>query len=133
MAVRESGESVVFLHRVERGAADRSYGIHVARLAGIPRAVVDRANEILGNIERDEFGRDGLPRRARRRGRGSRPLQPSLFGEAEPSARSGREASDGAAEVVDELRAQETDRLTPIEALNLISAWRRKLRPEEES
>jgi DNA mismatch repair protein MutS len=133
MAVRESGETVAFLHRVERGAADRSYGIHVARLAGVPRQVVDRANEILANIESDEFGRDGLPRRARRRGRGGRPLQPSLFGEPQPKEGSEREASDPGAEILDELREQETDRLTPIDALNLISAWRRRLHPDRES
>ncbi len=61
MAVRERGEQVVFLHRVEDGAADRSYGIHVARLAGIPSRVVERAREILDNLERDEYGKDGLP------------------------------------------------------------------------
>ncbi len=82
MAVRESDGSVVFLHRVERGAADRSYGLHVARLAGVPRSVVDRAQEILANIERDEFGGDGLPRLARgARPRGQRreALQRGLF------------------------------------------------------
>jgi len=56
---------VVFTHRVEAGASDRSYGIHVARLAGIPRGVIDRAKEILGNLESDAYGRDGLPRLSR--------------------------------------------------------------------
>ncbi|HZN55065.1 MAG TPA: DNA mismatch repair protein MutS, partial [Candidatus Polarisedimenticolaceae bacterium] len=69
MAVKEWGERVIFTHRVEPGAADRSYGIHVARLAGMPRSVIERAREILVNLERDEYGGDGQPRRARRRGR----------------------------------------------------------------
>ena len=69
MAVKEWGDRVVFTHRVEAGAADRSYGIHVARLAGMPRGVIERASEILVNLERDEYGGDGLPRRARRRSR----------------------------------------------------------------
>ena len=66
MAVHERGDQVVFLHRVEQGAADRSYGIHVARLAGVPAPVVARAGEILLNLERDEFGGDGC-----RAGRGA--------------------------------------------------------------
>jgi DNA mismatch repair protein MutS len=134
MAVRESGESVVFLHRVERGAADRSYGIHVARLAGIPRPVVERANEILENIERDEFGRDGLPRRARRRGGGTgRQRQGVLFGDGPVAETAGRERSDAARAVLDELRRQQPDSLTPLEALNLVSSWCARLRGDRGS
>ena len=51
VAVRETGETVVFLHRLEPGGTDRSYGIHVAQLAGLPDAVVRRAREILGTLE----------------------------------------------------------------------------------
>jgi DNA mismatch repair protein MutS len=123
MSVREDGDGVVFLHRVEKGASDRSYGIHVARLAGVPAAVVARAQEILGNIEKDEFGRDGLPRRAR----GALPrnrAQPSLFDAAPPAAPAVRAEPHG---ILDELRRQDPDRLRPLEALNLLAAWRRKL------
>jgi DNA mismatch repair protein MutS len=121
MAVRERGDQVVFLHRVEDGAADRSYGIHVARLAGVPAAVVARAGEILLNLERDEFGGDGLPRRARKRGQAQKG-QFALF----PA-----EAQDaGAAEVLAELRTADPARLTPLEALTLLDAWRRRLRGE---
>jgi len=126
MGVRESGDDVTFLHHVEHGAADRSYGIHVARLAGVPASVVRRATEILANIERDEYGRDGLPRR----GRGGHPAnQPSLFDVAEPAPRSGpADASHRhAAEVLEQLRAVDADNLTPLEALNLVAGWLRKL------
>ena len=51
VAVREWNEEIVFLHRIVEGAADRSYGIQVARLAGLPAAVIDRAKEILGRLE----------------------------------------------------------------------------------
>ena len=51
VAVREWNEEIVFLHRIVEGAADRSYGIQVARLAGLPPAVIDRAKEILGRLE----------------------------------------------------------------------------------
>src|SRR5699024_47018 len=50
--VLEEGDEVIFLHRVVPGGADRSYGIHVARLAGMPRSVVNRADEILRDLER---------------------------------------------------------------------------------
>jgi DNA mismatch repair protein MutS len=129
MAVRESGESVAFLHRVERGAADRSYGLHVARLAGVPPAIVERAREVLANIERDEYGRDGQPRRARRPGDPPRSAQRSLFGEtAEAPEAPPRALAAAESEVLAELRGQAVDRLAPLEALNLLAAWRERLR-----
>ncbi len=67
--VRESGDGIAFLRRIVPGAADKSYGIQVARLAGLPQDVVDRASEILRNLEEGEFEEEGRPRIARRRGR----------------------------------------------------------------
>ena len=133
-AVREQGERVVFLHRVEPGAADRSYGIHVARLAGIPAGVVSRAREILENLETDEFGRDGLPRRARRHVRGgSAPRtggQFSLFAPPAGDEAAAEPADPAAQEVLAELREKNPDQLTPLEALQLIAGWRRRLNGE---
>jgi DNA mismatch repair protein MutS len=68
MAVREWNDTIVFLRRVLEGAADRSYGIQVARLAGLPREVIERAREVLSNLEREELSRDGRPKLARGRG-----------------------------------------------------------------
>jgi len=65
--VREKGDRVVFLRRIARGGADKSYGIQVARLAGMPDEVIARAREILGNLEEGEFGETGQPKLARRR------------------------------------------------------------------
>ena len=53
MAVREWQDEVVFLHKIVDGAADKSYGIHVARLAGVPREVLERAKQILARLEQD--------------------------------------------------------------------------------
>jgi DNA mismatch repair protein MutS len=134
MGVRERGDQVIFLHRVEPGPADRSYGIQVARLAGVPEAVVVRAREILENLEQDEFGGDGLPRRARRRDRrGSRAaaLQPSLFGHQDPAPTAEGPRDAAAAEILAELREKDPDRLTPLEALQLLTAWRGRLRSDE--
>jgi DNA mismatch repair protein MutS len=128
MAVRETGGSVVFTHRVEPGSADRSYGIHVARLAGVPSEVLRRAEEILRNLERDEFGGDGLPRRARS-ARGARPRRPEapLF-PPYPSREEAEASPDPAfAEVLAEIRLRDPVQTTPLEALRLLAEWKRRL------
>jgi DNA mismatch repair protein MutS len=129
MAVRERGDDVVFLHRVEEGPSDRSYGIQVARLAGVPPQVVERASEILANLERDEYGRDGLPRRAH--AGTAEGAQPTLFGMFEPEKPEPAAEDPVIAEVLAEIRGSDTNEVTPLEALNRLAAWRRQLRGEE--
>jgi DNA mismatch repair protein MutS len=126
MGAREHGDRVVFTHRVEPGPADRSYGIQVARLAGVPGAVVSRAREILGNLERDAYGRDGLPRLSRSSGRRSG-AQPTLFPMMTEETPEPEPADPAAVEVLAELREKDPDRLTPLEALQLVHEWRRRL------
>ena len=65
--VKEAGDRVVFLRKIVEGAADKSYGIQVAKLAGLPEAVIARANEILANLEEGEFESDRQPKLAKRR------------------------------------------------------------------
>ena len=81
--VRERGGRVAFLRKIVEGSSDKSYGIHVARLAGLPPEVIDRAQEILTNLEEGEFGDSGQPRIARHRPRKGRydPAQLGLFGD----------------------------------------------------
>jgi DNA mismatch repair protein MutS len=67
--ISERNDQVVFLRRIVPGAADKSYGIQVARLAGLPMEVIDRAKEILTNLEEGEFGEAGQPRLARQKRR----------------------------------------------------------------
>ncbi|MEZ5319341.1 MAG: DNA mismatch repair protein MutS, partial [Vicinamibacterales bacterium] len=113
VAAREFREHIIFLHKIVDGRSDRSYGIQVARLAGIPAAVVRRASEILAALERDELQRGGRPSLSGAPGDGERQL--GLFhapAEAHP--------------VVDRLRALEVDRLTPLEALNLLADLKRE-------
>jgi DNA mismatch repair protein MutS len=79
--VRDRGEQVVFLRKIVPGGSDKSYGIQVARLAGMPAEVIDRAREILANLEEGELGEAGQPRIARQRLRRERydPAQLRLF------------------------------------------------------
>ncbi|MBM3296805.1 MAG: DNA mismatch repair protein MutS [Candidatus Aminicenantes bacterium] len=81
LAVREWKGEVVFLRRIEPGPSDRSYGLHVAKLAGIPESVLDRAREILFNMERQELDETGRPARARKSAKGRDRNQGLLFGE----------------------------------------------------
>lgn len=67
--VKERGDQITFLRKIVPGAADKSYGIHVARLAGLPQAVLERANEILHNLEEGEFEAEGIPKLAQHRTR----------------------------------------------------------------
>ena len=109
---------------MEGGASDRSYGIHVARLAGVPKKVVDRAKEILGNLENDAYGRDGLPRLSRTVTGipGPTRTQPSLFPMMQPpQAPAQPEPQDPVVtEVLALLRAQDPNGMTPMQALQLL-------------
>ncbi|VAX30114.1 DNA mismatch repair protein MutS [hydrothermal vent metagenome] len=62
ISVKEWGDEIIFLRKIERGPADKSYGIQVARLAGLPEPVVNRAKEVLNNLEKSEFTEFGTPR-----------------------------------------------------------------------
>jgi DNA mismatch repair protein MutS len=99
VAVTEDGSDVIFLHRVVPGGADRSYGIHVARLAGLPGSVTERAGEALHELETQ--AQNG------HRGRARRPQQLPHFGEP----------SDLASQILDEILTLDLSSLTPIEAL----------------
>src|SRR5690606_4655854 len=105
VAVKEEGESIVFLRSLVRGGADRSYGVEVARLAGLPLEVTRRARELLAELERDGTMR-AHPGAARPPDRD--PDQLGLF----PA---------GPHPLVERIAALDVDRLTPIEALNLLA------------
>ena len=83
VAVREWGDRVIFLHKIQQGTADKSYGIHVARLAGLPSKVLDRAREVLDNLEGNSVDQAQRPKLARHKQppphRPATPEQPSLF------------------------------------------------------
>jgi DNA mismatch repair protein MutS len=120
--VKEWGDRVVFLRRVVEGAADRSYGIQVARLAGVPDPVIERAKEILLGLERRGSAAAGPGHHPAPPGSTALPgpgpkaqaAQLHLFAPPEPGP-------------LREMRGLDPDRLTPLEALELLHRWRREL------
>src|SRR6266568_3176772 len=117
VTAREWQDSVVFLHKIEAGGSDRSFGIQVARLAGLPAPVVVRAQEILRNLERTEFDREGRPRLAH----SDEGVAPTPGGRQLALFSSQDEA------VLGELRRADPDQLTPIQALALLAELRKRL------
>ncbi len=80
VAVKEYGDKVIFLHKITAGAADKSYGIHVGRLAGLPKEVLERSQEVLANLEGEGLDPGDRPKLARSRKKKPEPVdQPTLF------------------------------------------------------
>ncbi|MEM8859734.1 MAG: DNA mismatch repair protein MutS, partial [Chloroflexota bacterium] len=106
IAVAEEGENIVFLHELVRGSAERSFGIHVAQLAGLPRDVVQRANEILKDLEEHAVTTSVEPSHLKQA------QQVALFPEASP--------------ILDELGELDITTMTPLEAINKLYEWKKK-------
>ncbi|MDB5345030.1 MAG: mutS 2 [Schlesneria sp.] len=113
VAVREEADDVIFLHKIIPGSAHKSYGIHVAQLAGVPRPVLDRAKVILQTLESDHVDESGKTKVPARRTQKKRELQLSLFEEEHP--------------IIDELRQMKVDEMTPIAALQELHRLRERL------
>ncbi len=113
IAVREWNDEIIFLRKIVEGGADKSYGIQVARLAGLPSEVIDRSKEVLENLERSELGEDGEPVIAHQEAFKSLNLQPDLFaGRPHP--------------VLQELRNLDIRNMTPLEALNRLAELKKE-------
>jgi DNA mismatch repair protein MutS len=119
MAVREWNGEVLFLRSVIEAPASRSYGIEVARLAGLPPGIIFRAREILKNLEQGEFDEAGSTRLAHHAEGDPRVTQMGLFAPAE-------------SRVIEELRTLEIDRMTPVDALTTLARILARLRGENE-
>lgn len=123
VAVREWDDQVIFLYRILPGQTDRSYGIHVARIAGLPRSVINRANDVLGTLEVQtertiRAERSGVGRTAGWSGSGGADGQLPLFTEYVPHP------------VVDELKRIDLDELSPIQAFELLRRMKREAEGE---
>jgi DNA mismatch repair protein MutS len=112
VSAREWGDEVIFLHKVEPGPADRAYGIHVARLAGVPKSVLDRANVLLASFENPHPQAPSVD---------GNPAQPSLFDLPNDTLLNDfRQALEGT----------DLNALTPIQALMLLQTWQTKLKKD---
>ena len=113
VAIREHGDDIVFLHKIVEGPADKSYGIHVAKIAGLPRDVVERATVILAQLESDhidESGKVKIPERKKK----SRDRQLALFIEPDHP-------------VIEKLKSLDIEQLTPMAALQKLNEFRDEL------
>ena len=121
VAVRESGDSIVFLHQLVEGGCDHSYGIEVARLAGMPVELIGRAKAILQRLEQNDLSpvRNGKADRVKENG------QFSLFTPAPEPESVALDQTDHP--LLEELRDLDVAHLTPIEALVKLDAWKRAL------
>jgi DNA mismatch repair protein MutS len=113
VAVTEEGDEVVFLHRIVPGGANRSYGIHVAQLAGLPRPVVNRAQEILAELERESA-------------RG-----PAPSGQPAPVGQQLSLFSTESHPMIEALRQLDVNSLTPLEAISKLYEFQGQVREEE--
>jgi len=118
VAVKEWDDNVVFLHKIVEGAADKSYGIHVARLAGVPRSVNERAKQILAQLESEHLDESGQPK-IKSSGAGASKithgdLQLTLFAAHEHP-------------LLETIRETDVNSLTPLESMQLIQQWQQEL------
>jgi DNA mismatch repair protein MutS len=112
VAVREWEDQVIFLHRIVEGGTDRSYGIHVARLAGVPKSVLERSRQLLGELAVQHVGKPRISR-GRKSDRDADDSQLPLF-------------LDPAQELRQALAALNVDALTPMAAFDLLRQWKAK-------
>jgi DNA mismatch repair protein MutS len=115
MTVRESGGNIRFLHTLKMGPANRSYGIHVAKIAGIPASVTTRAESLLGNFEGKDGGQLALfAQYSEPNGGGAMELEPTASLKPPPT-------------FLEDLKKLDLGQLTPIEALNKLFEWQREV------
>lgn len=117
MDVKEENGSVVFLRKVKEGVTENSYGIHVAKLAGIPQNVIDRANVILSHIQAlaqdNPILLDDIKAPVQKETSPAAPASPGLFSDEEI--------------IISEILSTDTDNLTPLNALQAIARWKKAL------
>jgi DNA mismatch repair protein MutS len=108
-------DEIIFLRKIVEGGADKSYGIHVARLAGMPGEVIQRAKMILTNLEAETLDADGKPKFATiKKEKEDKPKQLPLFNPPQNV-------------VIEEIKNLDTSKITPIEALNKLHKLKDKL------
>jgi DNA mismatch repair protein MutS len=126
--VKEWNDRIIFLRKIDEGSCDHSYGIQVARLAGVPKEVILRAKEILANLENMELTPDHKPVLARHRGdKNARPPaeQTDMFLGVQLNLLDSLNA-----EIVQQLQGLDLNSLTPLEAMNILAELKKKANGE---
>lgn len=119
VAVKEWQEQVIFLRKIQPGPSDKSYGLQVAKLAGLPEEIIKRAREILFNLERQEFDEQGRPRLAYHQLNQKDKSQPWLFPEDRERA-----ALEEIKQMIKEL---DLENMTPLQAFQLLAKWKEEI------
>jgi len=117
--VKEWKNEVIFLRNIIEGSADRSYGVYVAKIAGLPEEIISRSNDIMETLEKNEYGIDGLPKLAKKNRKSPRTekvVEPFLVFEEHPA--------------VSELKSVDINNVTPVEALNLLNKLKETVKDE---
>ncbi|HQI55167.1 MAG TPA: DNA mismatch repair protein MutS, partial [Methanothrix soehngenii] len=130
IAVKEDKGTITFLRTVVPGATDKSYGVHVARLAGVPRTVTKRADQILREIEKEALMQPGSGGRSQRRS--SRYTQLIFFDGNEDGNTAGEVERDKKDPILEEIESLDLDMMTPREALDRLAQYQRMQREREE-
>jgi len=120
VVVKKWNDKIIFLRKIERGSADQSYGIQVARLAGVPDKVIKRAKQILHNLEEHEISPQGLSSTAKKQLSNYHTNQLDIFDAI-------IEKSEEKNEILETIRNLDVNKLTPIEAINKLSELKDKL------
>jgi len=120
IVVKEWNDKIIFLRKIERGSADQSYGIQVARLAGVPEKVIKRAKQILHNLEEHEISPQGLSSTAKKQLSNYHTNQLDIFDAIV-------EKSEEKNEILETIKNLDVNKLTPIEAINKLSELKNKL------
>ncbi len=120
IVVKEWNDKIIFLRKIERGSADQSYGIQVARLAGVPGKVITRAKQILHNLEEHEISPQGLSSTAKKQLSNYHTNQLDIFDAIV-------EKSEEKNEILETIKNLDVNKLTPIEAINKLSELKNKL------
>jgi DNA mismatch repair protein MutS len=115
VSVKEHGEDIIFLRKIVRGGADKSFGVHVARLAGMPQPVLHRAQEILARLEAADVNQTSIGQNILETGREERSAQVTLFDSA-------------ATKLVEELSELDVMGITPMEAMQLLFSLKERAR-----
>ena len=121
--VREWNDKIIFLRKITEGGSDKSYGIQVARLAGLPDEVLSRAKEVLSNLEKKEFNEVGIPTLGQKQespdNEEKKPDQLQLFREKQNDL------------LLQELEKIDINSTSPIKALNMLNELKKKIKQEE--